>query len=386
MTVRLMRFIDRFVGVPLCLLFGYWKKLFQTQRRIVADEKIKNILVIKFFGMGSIVLLTPTLREIKKKYPNATLTFLSFKSNRELLKRFSSIDDIITINTETLDDFIRNTLSLRKTFRKKEFEIVFDFEFFSKFSTLISALTNAPQRIAFALPTRWRRLLVTKQTPLDKSKHVTEVFLSQVETNVENIILEQPKIFEKDIAMFNYNCKSNWKLDFQSQPIITVNVNAGETFLERRWDKERFIQLAKESFSANTKYFFIGNENEFEYVEKIVRAIDKENVINVAGKFTFGELLVLIQKSQLIITNDSGPLHLAVALGKRTLSLFGPESPNFYGPIGKNHRVIYKSISCSPCMNVYDAKTFRCPYDAKCMKEISVDEVKTEIKKVFNFV
>jgi len=386
MTVFLMRFIDRFVGVPLCLLFAYWKKFFPSQRRELANEKIKNVLVVKFFGMGSIVLLTPTLREIKKKYPNASLTFLSFKSNRELLNRISSIDALLTIDNETLDDFIRNTFALRKIFREKEFDVVFDFEFFSKFSTLLSAITNAPQRIAFALPTRWRNLLVTKQIPLDKSKHVTEIFLSQVETQLENIILEQPKIFEKDIVMFEYNSKTTFQIVLQNKHFITVNVNAGTTFLERRWKKENFIQLAKESFSDNYTYFFIGDENEFSYVEEIVRAINKENVINVAGKLTFGELLVLLQKSSLIVSNDSGPLHLAAALGKRTLSLFGPESPAFYGPIGNNHKIIYKNISCSPCMNVYDAKTFRCPFDAQCMKEISVDEVKTEYEKMIHFV
>jgi heptosyltransferase-2 len=386
MTVQLMRFVDRFVGVPLCLFFGLWKKIFCSHRTQLPDEKIQNILVIKFFGMGSIVLLTPTLREIKKKYPNASLTFLSFKSNLELLKRISSIDSILSISTETLDDFIRTTLSLRKIFREKHFDIVFDFEFFSKFSTLLSALTNAPQRIAFALPTRWRKLLVTKQITLNKSKHVTQVFLSQTESQLENIILEQPKIFESDIATFYYKCKAIWEIVLQEKQFVTVNINTGTTFLERRWRKENFIQLAKEYFSNDYFYFFIGNEEEFPYVENVVREINKPNVINAAGQLTFGELLVLLSHSSLLLSNDSGPLHLAAALGKRTLSLFGPESPEFYGPIGNNHTVIYKKISCSPCMNVYDAKSFRCPYDAQCMKEISVEEVKSEINKILNFV
>ncbi len=378
MTVRLMRALDRFAGIPLCWLLGIWRLIFQRRRYAVADANVKQILVIKFFGMGSIILLTPALREIHKRFPNAAITFISFNAQKELLKRLPFIDSIIAISTATLDDFIRGTIVALRECKNKKFDVVFDFEFFSKFSTLLSALTSAPQRFAFALPTQWRKFHVTHPMPLNKLHHVAEAFLSQVTSDTlkkTSIALSSPEILESDEISLEYTIKTHFGIDIKNKTLICINVNAGNTFLERRWDADKFAELLSIAYDETALYFFTGSNDEFDYVESIVTSINKNSVLNVAGKLTFGELLALLRRATLLLTNDSGPLHIASALGTRTISLFGPETPEFYGPIGGRNRVIYKNISCSPCMNIYDAKTFVCPYNARCMKEISVEEV-----------
>jgi ADP-heptose:LPS heptosyltransferase len=95
---------------------------------------------------------------------------------------------------------------------------------------------------------------------------------------------------------------------------------------------------------------------------------------NCAGDLSLGELIALLQQSTLLLTNDSGVMHIASAAGTPVVGLFGPESPKMYGPSGPS-RAIYKSLSCSPCLNMYNAKLFVCPYQARCMREISVEEV-----------
>ena len=377
-----MRSIDRFVGIPLCWFLNIWKLFVPIRRFALAENNVKHVLVIKFFGMGSIILLTPALREIHKRFPNATISFLSFSSQKELLKRLPFIDSIFTISTSTFDDFLRDTINTVRMFKKMNFEIVFDFEFFSKFSTILSTLTNAPQRYAFALPTQWRKFHVTHAIPLNKLHHVAKAFLAQVSAETFDrvaLVLAAPQILESDEISLEYSIKTLFQFEIKKKTIVCINVNAGNTFLERRWSGEKFVELAQTTFDDSTLYFFIGHSSEYDYVEQIVSKIQRKNVFNIAGKILFGELLALLRRARLLLTNDSGPLHLASALGTRTLSLFGPESPEFYGPIGTRNEVLYKKISCSPCMNIYNAKTFICPYSARCMKEISVEEVRAKI-------
>jgi heptosyltransferase-2 len=101
---------------------------------------------------------------------------------------------------------------------------------------------------------------------------------------------------------------------------------------------------------------------------------------------SIGELCEFFRRCDLLISNDSGPVHLAAALGLRTVALFGPETPSFYGPLSTAAVTVAKPIPCSPCMNVYAAKTFKCPYDAACMKAITVEDVKLVVEEMLQKV
>jgi len=127
-----------------------------------------------------------------------------------------------------------------------------------------------------------------------------------------------------------------------------------------------------------------GTLHERAYVQEVIDGTTiHERCWNAAGLLTIPELGALLQRCTLVISNDSGPLHLAACFGTPTIGLFGPESPDFYGPIGAAAFSIYKEIFCSPCMNVYGAKSFRCPFDAQCMKNIQIQDVVSLIEEVF---
>jgi ADP-heptose:LPS heptosyltransferase len=164
-----------------------------------------------------------------------------------------------------------------------------------------------------------------------------------------------------------------------TREIICVNPNAGITSLDRRWDGNRFSRVIEILHAENPALLFclIGSEEERGYVEAILSGLKDaaHNALNVAGLLTFQELVELFSFSRILITNDSGPLHAAAAVGLPTIALFGPESPAFYGPLGNKTVNLYAGLSCSPCLNAYDAKVFKCPINAQCMKEISVDQV-----------
>jgi ADP-heptose:LPS heptosyltransferase len=381
MTVQTMRNLDRFVGVPCCWILAGVLRLLPPNETVHSSREVHHILVVKFFGLGSIILSTAALSMLKKRFPQAMITFLSFESNRELLERIPLVDNVVTIRTTTFSTFASDLSSLVRTLFSAKYELVFDFEFFSKFSTMLVGMSRARYRVGFALPAMWRSRLLTHQVSLVKGRHVKEAFCSQVQALLVDASVEEiapPTIFPEDSASLDRKMPSG------GGSIITVNVNAGVTFIERRWAPYRFAELIEE-LSREGSFFFVltGTMPERAYVQKVIETTSNpERCWNAAGLLKLPELGALLQRSTLVISNDSGPLHLAAALGAPTIGLFGPESPEFYGPIGSSAFSLYNKIPCSPCMNVYSAKSFRCPYDAQCMKSIQVGDVKQMIEEV----
>ncbi len=272
--------------------------------------------------------------------------------------------------------------------RRMHVEVSLDLEFFSKFSTLICFLVGSPVRIAFELPTRWRKHLVTHTVPIDHQVHVTEVFLSQLRPLGLHTPKQRAPIMLQIAEAEVQSSRNRLNLDPAGSQMICVNVNSGEASLARRWPKTKFANLVcrlAEEY-PDTQFYFTGIGSERDYVEEVLELVteSKERLKNVAGKLSLGEFLGLLGQSRLLITCDSGPLHFASALGVPSVSFFGPEAPDFYGPLNSVHTVFYKQTLCSPCLNVYQAKEFRCPYHQRCLERIQVDEVVEAARRILS--
>lgn len=382
MNVGTMRWLDRWLGIPLCWLAGVLH-LRRQHRQPVGT--IGSVLVIKFFGMGSVLLTTPFLETLRRAYPEARIHYLTFSSNIEILQRLPVKTECHTVRTTSLMSFIADTLAALLLLRRERVDVVFDLEFFSKYSTLISTLTRAGVRVGYALPTFWRRANVTHPVSIDRSAHVADVFLRQLQA----IGIDAPATLTMPVLHPTHaeevSMRRKLGLGTNGVECIAVNINAGTASLERRWPADRFLELIThlhEEVPAR-RFFFTGSADERSYVQAEIerRADVAAFAVNCAGLLTLGEFIALLRHCRLFITNDSGPMHVASAVGLPVVALFGPESPQFYGPLA-HARVVYKQLPCSPCLNVYNAKLFVCPYDARCMKELSVEEVLSAVQSL----
>jgi ADP-heptose:LPS heptosyltransferase len=378
MTVGLMRGIDRWAGVPLCLLTAFLVKL-SGRTRAILPEQPAAILVIKMFGMGSVLLSAPMISALRAHFPRARILYATFAPNGAILEQIDGVDTPLLIYPSSPAAFLRSTLSVLHTLRSIRPAVVFDLEFFSKFATALASLSGAPVRVAFALPTRWRSGNITHAIPLDHSTHVADQFLRQLsaigiashdDARPHTRLLPKPEALER----------LREKIDFPARrdDLICVNINAGATSRERRWAADRFMDVVAllHRESPRLRFLFTGSEDEHGYVEEALAARPdlRRATTNCAGRCDVEELIALLSVARLFLTNDSGPMHIAAATGTPVVALFGPESPKLYGPRG-DARVIYRALGCSPCLSVYNAKLFRCPYDAQCMREIGVEEV-----------
>lgn len=382
MNIRQMRKIDLYIGGAICLAL---ETVERTRRIFVSRssslEKAERILVTKYLGMGSILLATPMLRALRAKFPESRIVFLTFEGNANFARQFPMIDEVISIRTSSFPSFAKDLFKILYLIRRERFDAVFDLEFFPRFSTIVSYLSGSPVRVGYYLPKLWRGDLLTHLIHFNPHKHVTEVLAAQLEPfhiKVEDLSLTPPDTRKDKIMGVSLMLKE--KGIGEEESIITVNANASDLSSERKWPKENFIELINHIAEKKKKarIVLVGSKGEAGYVKQIYESISdgaRLKAINLAGALDIEEFIALLKKSSLLITNDSGPLHIASALGTPTVSFFGPESPSFYGPTGKNDTVFYAGIYCSPCLNVYNAKTAMCNGDNRCMKEIAVSEV-----------
>lgn len=367
LSVNFMRAVDRFAGLPLCHLTA-------VSLPAAARTDVRRILVIKFFGLGSIILATPALSILRAAFPDATVGMLTFKSQAGLAERLPQIDHVHVVEPDRIESMVSSSFGAISSIRAMNYDCVLDFEFFSKYSTLMSAWSGAPRRIGFELPVRWRTKLLTDAVPLSKDSHVANAFAEQVFVLAPRRPL--PGLTGPRISDADRNFVASI-MPRMAPTEIVMHVNTGPAFPERRWRGDYFAQVVRQlHVQAATSFSFIGAVSERSYVESVIERTGlQECCRNVAGILDVPQLAAVLERASLVVSNDSGPAHIAAALGVPVVALYGPESPEFYGLIGPHTHAIYHQTECSPCMNVYDAKAFVCPFNARCMEQIHVDEV-----------
>lgn len=165
------------------------------------------------------------------------------------------------------------------------------------------------------------------------------------------------------------------------QNYIVINPNASDLRIERRWPKGQFKGLITKirEIEPDKTIVLIGSPSEESYVSEVIEGIIDSRVVNMAGKTSLGGLIELIRNAELVITNDTGPMHVAASLRKKTIALFGPCSPQQYA-ISEHIYPIYKDLYCSPCVHEFIVPP--CKGNNQCMKVISVEEVLKTLDKV----
>ena len=384
MKLGTMKIIDRFVGVPVCHLLGLIQRLRERGRGAHLDlddlQDCRKILLIKFWGIGSIMLSTPLMRSLRTAFSGAEMTVLTFPANREAVELTKLADRVITLEAARARPFLRELARLIRHLRRERYDLVVNLEFMARFSAILTWLSFARARVGFSsdlFPER--RWLFNVRRPLDLDLYATTNFLRLLDpgaTEANSPPLETLHYSPGDGRAVE-EILGRRKLVFREKYVVVVNINASELARERRWPRERFARLVGWLLDRDGMAVVLVSGPEDEpYVEALVETLPgSEALINLAGRLTLGQLAALFDRSQLCITNDSGPLHVAVAIGTPTVSFFGPETPMTYGPRGPEHTIFYKALPCSPCMKAEKAKTVKCRIGVLCMTEISAEEV-----------
>ncbi len=368
MRIKLIKFMDKYFGVMAVILLKFLS-LFSRKK---PEKDIKKILIIMFWGIGSNIVVLPSIKALKKKFPKAEIDVLAPEKNMDLFYGNKNIKNKIFVGL--------GLFSLIKTIKKvnKKYDLVFDFEHWLNISAIISFFA-APRRIGFA--NKARALLYTDKIRFNNKKHAVENNLDLIRIFDKNAKAEIERLKysnEDNKFVLGYLKKNKIKnKDF----VVGVCAGSGETVKERRWPKENFAALCEiliEKYKA--KIILAGSKKEIDLLSEIKNHINnKKNAVIFNG--TLGQLIALTDRCKLFISNDTGPMHIAAYQSIRTVGLFGPETPVIFGPYGSKAVSIFKNLECSPCIRIYTGSYRKCD-DNKCMKAIKIDEVMKKIEEV----
>ncbi len=335
------------------LFFG---KLLGMQRSNKAKKD--RILIVSTTGFGDTLWATPSIASIKSSYPNASLAVLTSPTGKKLLTNSPHIDDIFVLKPSLF-----NSLKLLVSLRKKRFETVLLFHSSQRLTLPLISLLGAKEIIGTKEMSKGFDKLLTKA--FEKPDNVHEIKRRLELSSTLNLSEEIPQMEVYPSSSDNKTALS-YLPEKVHGPIIVFHPGAKDLF--KLWSIDCFAKLGNSlEKKLNAHIYITGCANEKKLTDDLCKKLPSaHDLCNLLSPL---ELASFFKHVDLVITADTGPMHLAFATNTKTLALFSPTNPKLCGPFNKNNvTVIQKKQTCLPC------KRKKCK-NAFCMLQISPDEV-----------
>lgn len=324
----------------------------------------QKILIIRLSSLGDVVLTLPTLSALKTAWPGVHITLLVKKSFAPLFVGHPSIDEIAVFENRGFWGWV-------KEIRRRRFDLVVDLHGTFR-SRVWSALSGAHRRVCYDKRAWQRRLLVWFKKPSDRlSEGVVERYLECVRPLGVSVPDMVPRLFVSPSQRLPDD------IERMLGPGPFIGVAPGALHATKRWPSDRFAQSADLlSKELNLPVVLLGSKSDVPAVENVFRTLESP-AISVAGLTSIRDLPVILSRCRLVLTNDSGALHVSAALGISTVAIFGPTVKPFgFFPKGDWTKVVEATgLACRPC-SLHGSKT--CPQGHfRCMTDVTVEQVVT---------
>ena len=356
------------------------------------EQKIpQKILIVNPFGIGDVLLTIPLINQLKRYFPDAFIGYLANKRTACIVENNPKInkvfvyerDDFLVIYQQSKWQFFQKWVDLTMNIKSCRFDLAIDLSMNASINFMLWR-TGIKERIGFNYKNR--SPFLTKKIPFHngyEGKHVADYYLSVLKeiglTPMKSpleltIPLEDQQWADKLLEEHG--------LDPQVGPIGLIPAGGaswGKDALYKRWAPKKFAQLADKIIEKfNAKVILLGNQNE-QGVCSLVHQMTQNRCRNLCGRTTILQLAALLKRCRLCVVNDGGPLHVAVAVGTPTVSIFGPVDEKVYGPyLDNGHRVVTKDIACRPCYRNF--RRAQCEH-LSCLNLIEVEDVLREVEE-----
>lgn len=326
----------------------------------------EKILVIKPSSLGDIVHSLPFLNVLRDRFPRSEIHWIIAKGFEGLLEDHPMISRLLVINKDewkkikNVKDTISELRSLFKSLKKEKFDIVADLQGLLR-SGVLTAATGASVRVGFKEAREGSSIFYTHRVEGGKDIHAVDRYLKIAKflgCDIADVRFPLPLSFDSS-RLERY-------LPDREYAVLVP----GARWKTKKWPPERFGELASR---LPMKFLVVGGKSDTDISNRVVNS-SKGNAISIAGKTNIKELIEIMRKAKFVVSNDSGPMHIAAALGVPVFAIFGPTNPLRTGPYGKGHIIIRKGVECSPCYK-------RSCRDIKCMEMIGVKEVADIIRQ-----
>ena len=354
--------------------------------------KFQKVLLINIFGIGDVLFTTPLIENLKNFNSQISLGYLCNRRTELVLKRNLKIDKVFVYER---DEFVaesrkskilywKKVEDLVSIIRKERYDTVIDFSL-NGFMGLISWAAGIKQRIG--LNYKNRNIFLTHKIDLKgyEERHVVEYYLDLLR------VLDVP-ITSRELKLSLSDEDKAWTERFLKDKGLNCNLPLiglvpgvgacwGKEAVYKRWAPENYAKLADKLVEKFGAQIILMGALEEQTLCSQVAELMRQSAILAAGETNITQFASLAQRCRLNIVNDGGPLHIAVAAGAKTVSIFGPVDEKVYGPYsGEGHFVVTKDLACRPCYRQF--RRAGCDH-ISCLKDITADQVFRAVEKAW---
>lgn len=321
--------------------------------------------------VGDSVMTIPALRALRRVLPSASITLVIRPGAEGIFSEADFIDNLLLYDRKGPWSVITQI----REWRRRQFDLALLFQNAFE-AALIPMLAGIPLRLGYA--TEARQPLLTHPLPLPdwrSTRHEVFYYLYLV-TALEQMCFGQSKLSETDPDA-TISISADRKSETEDL-LRTHAISESDTLVAicpgsvnsraKRWHAESFAALADRLIDARRRVVLIGSKGELDVSREVTRHMKNQPVV-LTGQTTLNQVIGVLNRSDLIVTNDTGPAHIGAALGRPTIVIFGPTNPLTTRPFSPAAEILRNPPDCAPCM-LRD-----CPIDHRCMTAITVDEV-----------
>jgi len=326
------------------------------------ERDFQEILIIKPSSFGDVIHALPAVGAIRERFKKARISWLIKSDWGSIIEGHPYIDDVLAVPFSW-----RSLQAMVRAVRKRPFDLVVDLQGLFR-SAVLGFLSRAPVRIGLANSREGAPFFYTDCVPLpervmhavDRYRLVSEALGASDSPPGFGINPTMGAKAAVDLIMSKAGLS-------KTAPFVLIHPMA--RWENKKWDSDRFAKLGDWLVGEkNIPLFFVGSSGERSEIDRIISSM-RQLAGNLAGKTSLIELAALSQRASFFVCNDSGPMHLASAMGTPVFALFGPTDPKKVGPFGPRNSVIQKGVDCIGC------RRDRCVQDKRCMKAILVEDV-----------
>lgn len=334
---------------------------------------MKKILVVNVNWLGDVIFSSPVVKALKEQGHTVHITCLGVPRVQEILESIPNIDEVIIYDEKGRDRGPWAKWKLIRQLTREKFDVCYLLHR-SWTRALLIFLAGIPIRVGYD-EKRLGKLLTQAVQPSDKGMHRSDRYLRVIEADGVTVddrdyqLNVDPKASEEINEML--------KVQGINKDDYCIVVNPGGNWDLKRWPVSSYTQLIQQLMNGPTKIILSGAPKDRELIESILATL-RERPVVLAGKTNLKQLIALMKRADLVVSGDSGPLHLASAVGTSVVAIFGPTRPEVTGPRGLGRvEILQKDVGCNrqPCYHL------ACPNNV-CMQSVTVSNVLQIIQKI----
>ncbi len=298
---------------------------------------VQRLLVVKTSSLGDVIHALPVVQAIKEAAPHLTLGWVVRRRCADILTGSPAIDHLYVLPDKPS---LRELYHLRRDLHSARYDMALDMQGLS-LSGLVTRLSGAPLRVGWDRGREGNALFLTHPVVPGKAKDTHEIDLLYGFADALGVHVKHPEFTPQPYLAAENAAKAEAWLSGLPRPRIALNVGASRSY--KRWPLENWVWVAQSLAQAGRSIVFVGDKTDAGTVAQITPHLSG-NFVSLAGKTSLRELASVLAACDLLVSGDSGPMHLAVAVGTPTVAIFGATNPARHGPYGARNTVLHDPV------------------------------------------